>query len=141
MERLETCISFLLGKEYQHVQQAAKQRLAPYGVTPAQYGLLRALSERDGQNGAELGERLQLDSATITGLLDRLERAALIERRADGQDRRVNRIFATRQARAIQPALDLAMDELNAAFLADFGAADAARLRGQLAQLGKVANR
>lgn len=141
MERIEACISFLLGKAYQQVQQASKQRLAPHGVTPVQYGLLRVLSERDGQNGAELGERLQLDSATITGLLDRLERAGLIERRADDQDRRVNRIFATAQARKLQPALDRAMDEVDAAFLADFGPAEAVRLRGQLAQLGKVADR
>ncbi len=141
MERIEECISFLLGKAYQQVQQASKQRLAPYGVTPVQYGLLRVLAERDGQNGAELGERLQLDSATITGLLDRLERAGLIERRADDQDRRVNRIFATAQSCAIQPALDQAMDELNAAFLVDFGPDEAVRLRGQLARLGKVADR
>jgi MarR family transcriptional regulator, organic hydroperoxide resistance regulator len=69
MERIEECISFLLGKAYQQVQQAAKGRLAPHGVTPVQYALLRVIWERDGQTGAELGERLQLDSATITGLL------------------------------------------------------------------------
>jgi DNA-binding MarR family transcriptional regulator len=141
VERLEECVSFLLGKAYQRVQQAAKLRLVPHGVTPVQYGLLRVLSERDGQNGAELGERLQLDSATITGLLDRLERAGLVERRADDQDRRVNRIFATAQARALQPVLDRAMDEVNDSFLAEFASGEAARLREQLARLGKVAER
>ena len=138
MERIEECISFLLGKAYQQVQQAAKQQLAPHGVTPVQYALLRVLAERDGQTGVELGERLQLDSATITGLLDRLERAALVERRADHHDRRVNRIFATAQARDLQPALDRTMDEVNASFLAAFAPQEAARFRGHLATLGKV---
>jgi DNA-binding MarR family transcriptional regulator len=139
MERIEECISFLLGKAYQQAQQAAKQRLAPHGVTPTQYALLRVLRERDGQTGAELGERLQLDSATITGMLDRLERAELIERRADRQDRRVNRIFATARAREVQPALDRAMDEVNASFLAALDPAERARLKAQLALLGLVA--
>jgi DNA-binding MarR family transcriptional regulator len=139
MERIEDCISFLLGKAYQQVQQASKQRLAPHGVTPVQYALLRVLWERDGQTGAELGERLQLDSATITGLLDRLERAGLIERRADPGDRRVNRIFATAQARDLQPALDLVMDEVNLSFLAALAPAEKAQLKGQLALLGQVA--
>jgi DNA-binding MarR family transcriptional regulator len=139
MERIEECISFLLGKAYQQVQQAAKQRLAPHGVTPVQYALLRVLWERDGQTGAELGERLQLDSATITGLLDRLERAELIERRADPGDRRVNRIFATGRARALQPQLDREMDALNASFLAALDPEEQGRLKAQLAGLGQVA--
>jgi DNA-binding MarR family transcriptional regulator len=139
MERIEECISFLLGKAYQQVQQAAKLRLAPHGVTPVQYALLRVLWERDGQTGAELGERLQLDSATITGMLDRLERAGMIVRRDDPGDRRVNRIFATAQAREIQPALDRAMDEVNVSFLTGLEPADRARLRAQLALLGQVA--
>jgi DNA-binding MarR family transcriptional regulator len=139
VERIEECISFLLGKAYQQVQQAAKQRLGAHGVTPTQYALLCVLRERDGQTGAELGERLQLDSATITGILDRLERAEMIERRADRTDRRVNRIFATAHARDLQPAIDRAMDDVNVSFLAAIDAEDRARLRTQLALLGQVA--
>ena len=137
MERIEDCISFLLGKAYQQVNQASKRRLAPHGVTPAQYAVLKILAERDGQTGSELGDRLVLDSATITGLLDRLERAGLLERRADATDRRVHRIFVTVQGRALQPALDRAMDTLNVEFLARLAWADAERLRAQLALRGK----
>jgi MarR family transcriptional regulator, organic hydroperoxide resistance regulator len=80
-------ISFYLGKAYQQVTQSAKQRLAPYGVTPVQYALLKVLWEHKHQSGAELGECLLLDSATMTGLLDRLEHAGLIERKAHETDR------------------------------------------------------
>ncbi|MFN8540487.1 MAG: MarR family transcriptional regulator [Thermomicrobiales bacterium] len=141
MERIEECMSFLLGKAYQQVQQAAKQRLGAHGVTPTQYALLRVLWERDGQTGAELGERLLLDSATITGILDRLERAELIVRRSDPGDRRVNRIFATARARDLQPALDWVMDEVNAAFLKGFAPTEQRRLKEQLALLGQVGAR
>src|ERR1051326_8577829 len=102
MEQIEDCLSFYLGKAYQRVTQAAKQRLAPYGVTPVQYALLKVLWERDDQSGAELGERLQLDSATMTGLLDRLELAGLIARRAHATDRRINQVGFTDRGRALQ---------------------------------------
>lgn len=107
-------------------------------MTPVQYALLKVLWERDGRSGAELGERLQLDSATITGVLDRLERAGLAERRADPRDRRVNRIALTAEGRALQVSLDREMDALNAAWFERLGAGDAARLRAALGALGRV---
>ena len=138
MDRIEACLSFLLGKAYQQVTQDAKQRLAPYGVTPVQYAVLKLLWERDGQSGAELGERLRLDSATITGLLDRLGKAGLIERRPDPRDRRAQHIFLTVPGRALEAPLDGEMDDLNAAVFGRFSAADAERLRQVLRQLGRV---
>src|SRR6266567_2044749 len=71
MDQIEDCLSFYLGKAYQRVTQSAKQRLAAYGITPVQYALLKVLWEHDQQSGAQLGERLLLDSATMTGPLDR----------------------------------------------------------------------
>jgi DNA-binding MarR family transcriptional regulator len=136
MDRIEDCISFQLGKAYQQVNQLAKKHLAPFGVTPVQYALLKVLWERDGQRGAELGERLRLDAATITGVLDRLEQAGLTERRAHAVDRRVNQVFLTVRGRAVQAALDSAMDQLNAEVFARVGDDDAARLQALLRQLG-----
>src|SRR5579871_6148886 len=101
MKRIEGCISFLLGKAYQVVTQDARQRLVPYGVTPGQYALLKVLWEDDGQSGAALGERLRLDSASVTGLLDRIEKAGLVERRADPQDRRINLVYLTPSGAAL----------------------------------------
>ena len=76
--------------------------------------MLKVLWDRDGQSGAELGARLLLDSATITGVVDRLEAAEMVERRGDGRDRRVHRLFLTDRARALQQPLEDAMDQLNA---------------------------
>ncbi|BCL80012.1 MarR family transcriptional regulator [Ktedonobacteria bacterium brp13] len=129
MEQVEDCLSFYLGKAYQRVTQSAKQRLAPYGVTPVQYALLKVLWEQDDQSGAELGERLLLDSATITGLLDRLEQAGLIERRAHATDRRVNRVVLTARGRDLQSSLDFEMDQMNQDFLGEFSAEEAQVLR------------
>ena len=141
MERIEECLSFLLGKAYQQVNQDAKRRLAPHGVTPVQYALLCVLWEDNNQSGTALNERLQLDSATITGVLDRLERAGFVERRADPQDRRVNRIHLTAQGQALQADLDREMDALNAAWFGRLSTGDAALLRLALSEMGRVGGR
>ena len=136
--RNEDCISFLLGKAYQQVNQAAKQRLAPYGVTPVQFALLNLLWADDGLSGAELGMRLQLDSATITGVIDRLAHLGLVERRPDPYDRRVNRVHLTTRGTSLQAPLSQAIEQLNAQFFGSFSPADARQLQAMLAQLGQV---
>ena len=135
MEQIEDCLSFYLGKAYQRVTQSAKQRLAPYCVTPGQYALLKVLWEHDNQSGAELGERLLLDSATMTGLLDRLEQAGLIERKAHATDRRVNQVVLTVRGRDLQIPLDREMDRLNQDFLGEFSPEAAKLLRELLSAL------
>jgi DNA-binding MarR family transcriptional regulator len=129
MEQIENCLSFYLGKAYQRVTQSAKQRLSTYGVTPLQYALLKVLWEQDSQSGAALGERLLLDSATMTGLLDRLEHAGLIERQSHATDRRVNRVLLTARGRDLQVPLDREMDQLNQDFLGQFPPQEAKLLR------------
>lgn len=138
MENIESCISFLFGKAYQHISAEAKERLAPYGVTPVQFALLHLLWSQDGQSGAALGTRLQIDSATITGVLDRLANAELLERRPDPTDRRINLIFLTEQGRALRTPLNAVMDALNEELFGQFTDTDADRLRSMVAQLGRV---
>ncbi|HEY0737873.1 MAG TPA: MarR family transcriptional regulator [Herpetosiphonaceae bacterium] len=141
MDQIEECVSFLLGKAYQQVNAAAKRRLLPHGVTPVQYAVLNVLWQQDARSGAELGERLQLDSATMTGVLDRLVSAGLIERQADAADRRINRVVLTEAGRSLQQPLDSEMDALNAEIFGQLGAEDAERLRAMLRRLGKLSSR
>ena len=114
MDHVEDCISFIIGKAAQQVTRRARQLLAPHGVTPVQYAVLKALSEADGASGAELGARLVLDSASVTGVADRLETLGLVERRADAEDRRIHRLFLTNSGAALREPMDTAMDRLNA---------------------------
>src|SRR5882724_6005209 len=66
--------------------------LEPLGVTYPQYLALLVLWEEDGVSVKRLGERLSLDSATLTPLLKRLERPGLVERRRDEADECVVRV-------------------------------------------------
>ena len=114
MDRIEDCISFLLSKAAQGVGRQARERLQGVAVTPAQFAVLRVLWDGDGVPGAAVGARLQVDSATMTGVLDRLEGAGLVERRACGRDRRVQLVFVTEAGRAVRAEAEGAMDRLNA---------------------------
>ena len=64
-------------------------------VRPAYLGSLMSLWREDGLKMIDLGRRAGLEPSTMTGLLDRMERDGLVERRPDPADRRVLKIFLT----------------------------------------------
>ena len=103
----------MLGKALQRASQISKAKLEPYGVTPVQFALLNQLWRKDGQFSYELSKSLLLDSATITGIIDRLEQNGLIERRTDPNDRRTKVIFLTEKGRKVEKPLKKQMDEMN----------------------------
>lgn len=139
MERIEDSFSFLIAKAYQQVQIAARRRLEPFKITTVQYSLLNVLWEQDGQSGAELGARLKLDGATVTGMLDRLEHSKFIERKPDPKDRRINRVYLTPPGLALQEPAQHAIISLNNEILSQFNPADTIRLRQMLGELAQEA--
>lgn len=72
-----------------------KPLLAPYGITYPQYLALVALSGQDQQTVSQLGEKLHLESNTLTPLIKRLEAAGLVTRTRDKEDERVVRLSLT----------------------------------------------
>ena len=139
MDRVEDCISFLVGKAAQQISRRAREKLAEWQVTPPQYAVLKVLWEQDGQSGAVIGSRLVIDSATITGVIDRLEATGLLVRRPDDDDRRVHRLFLTARGRDLRKPLDAAMDQLNAEVEAELKGQAPAFWRG-LRRLGEIRN-
>lgn len=64
-------------------------------LTYPQYLVMLVLWEHDGERVSRIGERLHLDSATLTPLLKRLEARGLLERRRSRTDERVVEVFLT----------------------------------------------
>lgn len=135
MDRIEDCISFLVGKAAQQVTRRARDLLAPFSVTPVQYAVLKVLSGADGLSGAEIAGRMILDSASVTGVVDRLEANGLVTRQPAPQDRRVHLIMLTSRAAELMSSLDAAMDRLNAEAASILGG-PCADVRARLQQLG-----
>jgi len=118
---IDHCVIFLLGKAFQRVSQGARERLAPHDVSPMQYVVLSVLWERDGQSGAELTARLRIDSATITGIIDRLVASGWVVRERDAVDRRVQRVQLTEAGQSLRGELEREMIELNREIAAQLG--------------------
>jgi len=104
--KIEDCISFMTSKAHQKITRRARALLSPHGVTPTQYTLLSVLWEQDGRSGAELSERLILDSATMTGLIDRTVTSNLVVRKPDASDRRINRVWLTDHGKNLSEPLN-----------------------------------
>lgn len=79
-----------------------KPLLEALGLTYPQYLAMLALWERDGLTVSELGERLFLDSGTLTPLLKRMEAAGLIARVRAVEDERRVRVSLTAEGRKLK---------------------------------------
>ena len=91
-------ILFILSKANQKVYGAFKSRLQSYGMTPMQGLVLHALYEEENLSAGELGKRLALDSATLSGVLDRMAEGGWIIKNVK-EDRRVLNIELTDKSR------------------------------------------
>ncbi len=114
-----------------------KPRLSALGLTYPQYLVLLVLWEGDGLTVKALGERLYLDSGTVTPLLKRLEARGLLERRRDEEDERQVLVFLTpagRELRKTALAIPLSVAGLGGAEVAAIDALrdDLVRLRAML---------
>ena len=76
--------------------------LEPLGLTYTQYVVMMALWEEDGLSVKALGERLYLDSGTLTPLLKKLEQRGLITRTRSREDERIVLLRLTEQGRALK---------------------------------------
>jgi DNA-binding MarR family transcriptional regulator len=79
-----------------------KPLLEPLGLTYPQYLVMIALWEEDGQPVKAIGERLGLDSGTLSPLLKRLEQSGLVSRQRDRDDERQVRISLTQKGQDLK---------------------------------------
>lgn len=95
--RLDNQVCFALYSASLAMTKLYKPLLDDIGLTYPQYLVMLVLWEQDGITVSELGERLYLDSGTLTPLLKRLEASGHIRRTRDAQDERRVRIALTPQ--------------------------------------------
>jgi DNA-binding MarR family transcriptional regulator len=77
------------------------RRATRFGLTRAQWRAIKMLHHREGIRQSELAEFLEMEPIAVGRVIDRLQAAGFVERRADPKDRRCWRLFATDQARAV----------------------------------------
>ena len=100
--KLDAQLCFLLYTATRAVTQAYSPLLGPLGLTYPQYLVMLVLWEQDGVSVGRLGQRLYLDSGTLTPLLKRMEAQGLVERRRSRDDERVVEIHLSEAGRALR---------------------------------------
>lgn len=100
--RLDLQLCFPLYAASRAMVQAYTPLLSKLGLTYPQYLVMLVLWEADGVTVKALGEKLYLDSGTLTPLLKRLETLAFVRRERSTEDARSVRVSLTPQGRALR---------------------------------------
>jgi DNA-binding MarR family transcriptional regulator len=100
--RLDSQVCFAVYSTAHALNRVYKPLLEPLGLTYPQYLVMLTLWEQDDVPVKAIGERLFLDSGTLTPLLKRLEAQGLVRRRRDATDERQVMIALTPQGRALR---------------------------------------
>jgi DNA-binding MarR family transcriptional regulator len=100
--RLDNQLCFAVYSTSLALTRVYKPLLDKLDLTYPQYLVMLALWERDGPTVSQLGERLSLDSGTLTPLLKRLEANGLVTRLRDTADERRVHITLTTAGRRLK---------------------------------------
>jgi DNA-binding MarR family transcriptional regulator len=111
------CIFFQFAKTYQLSSRFLSQKVSALNLTSVQAMILGFLDMEDQITSSELGKRAELDSATLTGILDRLEAAGFIERKGNPDDRRSIHIYLSPKGKAMSGEATRVIVEANTEFL------------------------
>lgn len=111
------------------------QRARQHGMTRAQWVILYKLRRQAGLTQKELAQLVEVEPMTVARLVDRLESAGYVERRADPGDRRVWRLHLLPSAAALMSEIDKAREEIYAAVVGQLPAEEVAHVTRALARM------
>jgi DNA-binding MarR family transcriptional regulator len=137
--KAEECIFFQLSKASQRGARFVSQKVACLNLTAVQAMVMRFLHDRDEITSAELGVRTDLDSATLTGILDRLESAGLVERLPHPDDRRAILVHLTTKGQETGSQVVKFIEEANTEFVRGLSGEEERTLRSTLTKIRKRA--
>ncbi len=117
---IRNCINFLLSSSQNTVFKYFSKRLAEYGITPSQYGVLNCLWTYGDISPSKIREILNLEASSVSGILDRMQKNELIERQIDQNNQRAIIVSLTEKSMAIKDGVEAVVSEMNEKFLEPF---------------------
>jgi MarR family transcriptional regulator, transcriptional regulator for hemolysin len=102
----ERRFGFLLHDIARLMRKRFDARARAFGLTRAQWQALAVLRHHQGINQAALADALDLEPITVGRLIDRMEEAGWVERRADAADRRVHRLYISERTGPMMAQLE-----------------------------------
>ena len=128
-------LSYLLGQANHAVYKDFEARVRAAGLSSTEWRVLATLSDGDGLTIGELAGDVLAQQPTLTKLVDRMERAGLVERRGDESDGRRTRVFETAGGRTLVAPLLAQAKAHERAALAAFAPHEAEALKRALRAL------
>lgn len=105
-------IGFLIADVARLMRSSFDRRVRKLGLTRSQWLVLSRLQRYPGISQSELAEMLEVERATAGRTIDRMERRNWLVRRPDPADRRINRLYLTAEAEAVQAELARIAEQL-----------------------------
>jgi DNA-binding MarR family transcriptional regulator len=118
-------------------RRLAREQCARVGVTATQLNVLKLLEEIGELSLSELSRRIASQNSTVTGIVDRMVEAGLVERRQSEKDRRVWTIRATDRGLAVARKVSVAPWEMLHRALESLDARDKSQLVSILKKVAK----
>ena len=125
-------IGFLIADVARMMRATFDRRVRRLGLTRSQWLVLSRLHRHPGISQSELADMLEVERATAGRMVDRLEVRGWLVRRPDPADRRINRLFLTEDAGAVQAEMGLIAEALIDDALAALAPGERAALTGMM---------
>ncbi|MCM5680237.1 MarR family transcriptional regulator [Schlegelella sp. S2-27] len=131
----EESVGLLMKRALGLLLQESDKRLAPHGLTNAQWGPLFKIRKSQATTVAELARQMHMDAGAMTRLLDRLEAKGLCRRVRSTEDRRVVQIELTRDGERIADEVPAVLSDVMNGLLAGFSVQEWESLKGYLRRM------
>jgi DNA-binding MarR family transcriptional regulator len=107
-------VGFLLHYADRVFTKALSEELKSRDATIVRWSVLRVLSDEDGISQVELADRMLVEKANLTAVLEAMVRDGLLVRSRDKQDMRKSKVFLTARARELKRELVPCVKSINA---------------------------
>ncbi|HEY2767673.1 MAG TPA: MarR family winged helix-turn-helix transcriptional regulator [Solirubrobacteraceae bacterium] len=124
-------VGFMLSSLGHAVAATFSARLAPLGLEPREFALLRSVGSREGASQQATGERLGIPPSRMVALVDTLEERGLLQRRPSPSDRRAHALYQTARGKRLLAKATAVAAALEGELTEDLDAEQRARLMAQ----------
>jgi DNA-binding MarR family transcriptional regulator len=101
VERPFRSVGFTISTTGYAIARRFQELLAPLGLEPREFALLRTVASSEGVMQQEIGERMRVAPSRMVAFVDALEARGLLERRPNPNDRRARALFLTPEGREL----------------------------------------
>jgi MarR family multiple antibiotic resistance transcriptional regulator len=131
----EMIVGHLIGRARSALLTGLDGQLEPFGVTGAQFAVLKNVADGVAETAADLCRTMHYDTGSMTRMLDRLEEKSVLRRERCTQDRRVVFLRITDTGNELLPQLRAAAVHVLSRHLAGFTAEEVESLKQYLVRM------